>query len=63
MATKHNDDKGYERGARGIDGNDGSNFVSWGKPEGICKVTGDDGGDACGANKGAGALLKSAKGK
>ncbi len=61
MAT--NDDKGYERGARGICGRDGENFVSWGKPEGVCKVTGSDGGAAAGANKAIGAIQSSANGK
>ena len=39
-----NDDKGYERGAMGISGRRGEDFVKWGKPEGVCKVTGSDGG-------------------
>ena len=39
-----NDDKGYMRGAKGIDGTKGSDYVKWGKPEGVCKVTGSDGG-------------------
>jgi hypothetical protein len=61
MSTKRNDDKGYERGARGIDGRDGENFVSWGKAEGICKVTGSDGGPS--GSKSAGEFQRSAKGK
>ncbi len=61
MSTARNDDKGYVRGARGIDGNDGSDFVKWGKPEGVCKVTGSDGGPE--GSKGNSAMLASAKGK
>ncbi len=63
MATQRNDDKGYVRGARGIDGNDGSDYVNWGGVDNAGKVTGSDGGSACGANKGAGARQSSAKGK
>lgn len=57
------DDKGYKRGAKGIDGNDGEGFVSWGKAEGVCKVTGSDGGDGAGSGASCGKLLSSAKGK
>lgn len=39
MATKRNDTKGYERGARGIDGKDGEGFdranVDWSAIEGM----------------------------
>ena len=58
---KQNDDKGYIRGARGIDDNDGSDFVHWGKPEGICKVMASDGGNL--PTRSPDALIKSAKGK
>ncbi len=62
-STKHNDDKGYKRGARGIDGNKGEDYVRWGGVENAGKVTGDDGGACCGQGKSAGAMQKSAKGK
>ncbi len=44
MATKRNDEYGYKRGAKSISGDDGGAHVKWGKPEGVCKVTGSDGG-------------------
>ncbi len=64
---KRNDDKGYERGAMGIDGRDGENFHPERFPSGggsvACgKVTSSGGGGPTG-NKGNAALLKSAKGK
>jgi len=55
------DDKGYEKGARGIDGRKGEDFVRWGKAEGVGKVTGDDGGPK--GSKSASELQRSAKGK
>ncbi len=66
MATKRNDDKGYERGARGIDGRDGENFhperfPSGGASVAVGKVMGGSGGPS--GSKGNAALLKSAKGK
>ncbi len=61
MSTKRDDDKGYERGAKGIDGQDGKNFVSWGKPEGICKVSGSDGGPS--TDRSGSEMIRSAKGK
>lgn len=65
MATKRNDDKGYERGARGIDGRDGESFVKPRSPlsgpgPGVAKVNGNDGGPD---SKGLGAAQSSAKGK
>lgn len=63
MATSRNDDKGYERGAKGICGRDGENFVSWGRVEGVCKVMGSDGGSVVGAGRSANQLISSAKGK
>lgn len=65
MATNRNDDKGYERGARGIDGRDGENFVkprypSAGASVPAGRVSGSDGGPD---TKGRSALLASAKGK
>lgn len=61
MATARNDDKGYERGARGIDGTDGESFVKWGSVSNAGKVTGTDGGPS--GSKSAGELQRSAKGK
>ncbi len=61
MATSRNDDKGYERGARGIDGKKGENYVNWGKAEGVCKVSGSDGGPS--GQKSASARQSDAKGK
>ncbi len=58
MATSRNDDKGYERGARGIDGKKGEDYVNWGKTEGVCKVEGSDGGP-----KSSGFSVSRAKGK
>ena len=63
---KRNDDKGYERGARGIDGRDGEDFHPERFPSGggsvaYGKVSGERGGPT--GNKGNAALLKSAKGK
>lgn len=59
------DEKGYERGARGIDGRDGENFhterYSGKAIQGI--VTGEHGAACCGQGLGAGSMLKSAKGK
>ncbi len=64
MATSRNDDKGYERGAKGIDGRDGEGFVSWGARENAGKVTGDDHGtDHLKTSKSASARRNSAKGK
>ncbi len=66
MATKRNDDKGYERGARGIDGRDGENFhperfPSSGARVAVGKVSGESGGPS--GSRGWGAAQKSAKGK
>ncbi len=66
MATSRNDDKGYERGARGIDGRDGENFhperfPSSGASVAVGKVTSSGGASL--ATKSNSALLKSAKGK
>ena len=62
-STKHNDDNGYKRGARGIDGNHGENFHTErysGKPiQGV--VSGDHGGPS--THKGGSALQARAKGK
>lgn len=59
--TKMDDDKGYVRGARGIDGNDGSDFAKWGPVSNAGKVTGDDGGPS--GVKSADEMAKSAVGK
>ncbi len=66
MATKRNDDKGYERGARGIDGRDGENFhperfPSSGASVAAGKVSGTRGGPT--GTKSASARQSSAKGK
>ena len=64
MSTKRNDDKGYERGARGIDGKHGEGFVKWGSVENAGKVTGDDAGTShVKSTASPGARQKSAKGK
>ncbi len=64
MATSRNDDKGYERGARGIDGRDGEGFVKWGSVDNAGKVTGSDTGtDHLTGQKGVAARQNSAKGK
>ncbi len=64
MATSRNDDKGYERGARGIDGRDGEGFVKWGSVDNAGKVSGDDHGtDHLKTTKSASARQASAKGK
>ncbi len=68
MATSRNDDKGYERGARGIDGRDGENFhperfPSGGASVAVGKVTGSSGASGAGGNKSIGAAQRSAKGK
>ncbi len=67
MSTKRNDDYGYKRGARGIDGNDGEDFhkprYGGAAPVPAGKVTGEDGAACCGASRGNDALQKSAKGK
>ncbi len=62
---KRNDDKGYERGARGIDGRDGEDFhpERYSGKAGQGVVSGDSGAAAAGANRSASALQKSAKGK
>ncbi len=62
------DATGYKRGARGIDGNDGEDFVKGRFPDGgsklaVGKVSGEDGGDCCGAKRSNSALMASAKGK
>ncbi len=61
--AKHNDDKGYERGARGIDGRHGEKFHTARFPSGgsappAGKVTGDSGGPSTYSN-----LQARAKGK
>ena len=59
------DDKGFERGARGIDGRDGEDFHTErysAKPiQGI--VAGEHGAACAGQGRSGGAMLKSAKGK
>ncbi len=56
------DSKGYMRGAKGIDGNKGSDFVNWGGTSWPhMKVLGSDGGPK--GSKGNGELQSSAKGK
>ncbi len=64
--AKHNDAKGYERGARGIDGRDGEDWHGGRFPDGgaavaVGKVSGDNGGP--GDKKSIAGLQKSAKGK
>ena len=66
MATSRNDDKGYERGARGIDGRDGENFHPERFPSGgaslaVGKVTSSGGGGP--KSMSIGAAQSSAKGK
>ncbi len=66
MATKRNDDKGYERGARGIDGKHGEQFHTARFPSGgsalaVGKVTGDSGGPSTYSSPSK--LLARAKGK
>ncbi len=69
MATSRNDDKGYERGARGIDGRDGENFhperyPSSGASVAVGKVTSSGGGAShAGRNTSPAAAQRSAKGK
>ena len=65
-STKHNDDKGYERGARGIDGRHGEKFHTARFPDSgsamaAGKVSGDSGGPS--THKGGSALIARAKGK
>ncbi len=64
MATSRNDDKGYERGARGIDGRDGEGFVNWGPVSNAGTVSGEAAGTShLKTTASASARQKSAKGK